>query len=84
MKGLTTGDKGRRSKVTKVEGLSRRMCPPRNCKVVSAPLDQSSSRFKSEYKSAVARHLAQNRQCAMAYDDSSFVFCVFVRDTVLM
>ena len=59
------------------EGLSRHVCPPRNYKVVSAPLDQSSSRSKSDYQSAVARHLAQNGQRAMAYDDSLFlVLCV--------
>ena len=64
-------------------GRLSRVCPPRRCK---ATADQPQAATTStgprtvnaeNYQSSVARHLAENKACAMCYDDSCFrVLCM--------
>ena len=61
---------------------TKRVCPPRACKTKSQTA-QALSRASAccngseNYQSAIARHLVDNRQCALSYDDSWFrVLCV--------
>ena len=57
-----------------------RKCPPRKCKkVTAAPALASRTvppRGGDDYQSAIARHLAENNDCARRYDDDCFrVLC---------
>ena len=65
------------------ERLSVRASLPRACKKTSdvkpenTPSNLPAEKMKrekkpSDYQSAVARHLAESKECAMAYNDSSF------------
>ena len=64
----------------------RRVCPPRRCKghcdgdnSVGAGSRQknSANAASADYQSSVAKHLVDNHQCAVNYDDSCFrVVCV--------
>ena len=64
-----------------VEGQSTRASLPRACKMISnakpsaaekKPSSEKTVKKPSEYQSAVARHLAESEDCAMAYSDNSF------------
>ena len=59
----------------------RRVCPPRRCKGhcdsdnsvgVGSRLKTSANAASADYQSSVAKHLVDNHQCAVNYDDSCF------------
>ena len=53
-----------------------RTCPPRKCKAVASSAQPGGKTDTASLQSAVARHLAENKDCANQYDDTSFrVLC---------